>query len=185
MSRNKTMRWSGAVCLGLVCGAFGACAGSDRPEPTDAQAEQIAAIYVNGDGTPAGGAAGAGGSGDGSGGSSMSSGGAAGGGGAGECDAFAILAASCSGTACHGAGSTVGNFAESLEIAEGFVDVPPVPGEDCEDYENPVIDTENPQQSLLVQKVNGAAPCGLDMPLTPTPLTDDEVDCLVEWIGTL
>jgi hypothetical protein len=180
MIHDKALRSLGALCLGMVCGAFAACAGTDRPEPTEAQAERIAAIYVNGEGA-AGGAAGAGGAGGGA----MSSGGAAGGGGADECDAFAILAASCDGSGCHGAGSTVGNFAESIEIAEGFVGLSPVPDGECADEDNPVIDTENPRQSLLVQKVDGSPPCGDDMPLGPAALSDDDVACLVEWIGTL
>jgi len=183
MFHDKVTRATGVWCLGLVCGAYLACAGSDRPEPSDAEAAQIAAIYVDGNGTPAGGAAGAGGS-DGAGAGGGSSAGA-GGGGTEECDAFAILDRSCSGGSCHGAGTDIGNFAESLEIAETFAGENPLPDSACADYNGTILNPDNPQQSLLVQKVNGAAPCGLDMPLAPPALTDDEVSCLVEWIGTL
>lgn len=179
MIHDEALRSLGVLCLGLACGAFAACAGTDRPEPSEAQAEQIAAIYVTGGGMPTGGAANAGGSGG-----APSGGGAGGGGAADACEPFTILSESCDGSGCHGAGSDIGNFAESIEDAELFAGLDPVT-EACADY-GPVLDPENPAQSLLVQKVDGSnPPCGNAMPLGPAPLTDDEVDCLVEWIGTL
>jgi hypothetical protein len=190
MIHDRAMRSLGAsslahLCLALLCclallGGVAACAGSERPQPTDEQEEQIAAKFVNGgSGASAGGSA----NNNGGNGGQGPAGGAGGGGGTGGCDAFGILEARCSGGSCHGAGSDLGDFAASLEQAEAFAGAAPVTP-DCLE-ENLVIDPENPLQSLLVQKLDQTPPCGSPMPLVPPLLADEEVACLVQWIGTL
>jgi hypothetical protein len=121
-----------------------------------------------------GGAAGAGGA--------AGSGGAAGAGGGGEvCNGFAVLQASCNDTNCHGAGSNLGNFAESEEAARSFI------GEEgavC-GGQGALFDPENPEDSVVVLKLSDEAPCGQPMPLNRDPLEQADIDCLVEWIGSL
>ena len=48
-----------------------------------------------------------------------------------------------------------------------------------------MLNPENPRQSVIVQKVNGAASCGAPMPIAAPPLSDDDITCLEEWIATL
>lgn len=43
-----------------------------------------------------------------------------------------------------------------------------------------IIDTANPEQSLLLTKLDTPAPCGLPMPVGPA-LTAEETACVVEW----
>jgi len=100
----------------------------------------------------------------------------------GECDGFAILKASCGSGGCHGAGSSVGNFAESLEDAKSFV------GEDAASScsgRGLLFDPDNAAASIVVQKIEGTINCGGRMPLTGAYLDADKVDCVKEWIGTL
>jgi hypothetical protein len=210
MNFDKAMRSYCIVSLGLIGGVFVACAGSSTPATDDTLQADIATAFADGAGVAGGAggaAAGAGGraSGGTGGRASGGSGGRASGGSAGSaqaseagaggsdastggtsssgCNGFEILETRCSGGSCHGAGSTLGNFAESEEIAAGLADSAPVtPGCQSEDS---LINTDNPRDSLLILKVNGTVPCGSAMPLIPPLLTDDEVDCLVEWIGGL
>jgi len=185
--QDKAVRWLGAATFCLVSGAFAACAGSKTPSVDDELEDAIADTFGNG----SVGASGSGGSGAASGGrggsaNAGSAGGSsmAGNGGAasGACNGFAILARNCGGDNCHGAGTINGNFAESEDIAAAFADQEPVT-EDCA-MDGPVLDTENPRGSLLIQKVNGTVPCGLAMPLVGQ-LSEQDIDCLEEWIGDL
>ena len=93
-----------------------------------------------------------------------------------------LLQTECGGSECHGAGAVNGNFAESLAIAENFADADPVTPQCASD--GPVLNPDNPPDSLLIQKVNGTVPCGDPMPLG-TALDDAEIECLEEWIATL
>ena len=205
------VRWFGAVSLSLVCGGFAACAGTDTP-PVDADLEDaIAQNFTNG-GIGAAGSAGGGNAGSGnaptagSGGTDDGDGDedvdppAAGGSsqlpdeedpqleedpppsGGGGCDGFAILEASCSGGSCHGAGG-LGNFAESEEAARAFVGVS---GTISCGSEGPLLDPENPGASIIIQKVEpGTPPCGGPMPIGGSPLSDEDIQCLEDWIGSL
>jgi hypothetical protein len=214
MMHDKAMRSFGAVISGLVCGAFVACAGGDAPPVDDALGAAISQNYANG--AVAGGAGGAGPAGAvatpaeplarGNGGSSPRPPAAnnptatAGTGGStaadeapaaadapaptagGACDGFAVLNQHCNGGSCHGDGG-LGNFAASEEDALAYVGVS---GTVSCSGEGPLLDPENPRQSVIIQKVLGTASCGAPMPLgTGGPLTDDDISCLEEWIGTL
>jgi hypothetical protein len=211
MMHDKAMRSLSALCLSLVCGAaFAACAGSDTPPTDEALEASIATAYANGSGPTGGtggsagrgGAAGRGGTGGGSsnGGSAQTAGtgggepagGAAGagmstGGTAGEdpppggCEGFAILQENCNGPSCHGTGAPYANFAGTEEEALAFVGES---GTTTCSAEGPLLDPENPKQSIIVQKVNGTVPCGGAMPIGGE-LTEDEIACLEEWIATL
>ena len=205
---DKAMRAYCALSLGLVLGGFAACAGTDVP-PTDDLEDSIATAYANGAGV-AGGAGGSGGSAStagsggrapaaGNGGSAgeddeTPAGGAAGSGGSGggsddpgtepDCDGFEILKTSCGSAGCHGPGSGVGNWAESLEDAQTFIDSEPVTA-GCGSVDAVLIDTENPAESLIIQKVDGAPPCGGAMPIVGDKLTDEQISCVQEWMQSL
>jgi hypothetical protein len=198
-----------AAALALVSvGSMAACAGTDTPE-TDAEfRDQLAAQYgggrvgTGGSSTGAGGGSGAGGSGaTGSGGSATGAGGGAMAGAAGgstvggtgggsssaACDGFALLSTKCGGGSCHGAPSSgsLSNFALDETTAKAFA------GEEsssCQSTDNSaVFNPDNPPASLVVKKILKTTDCGSRMPLGATmqALTDDEVDCLEDWISTL
>lgn len=190
--QDKAARWLGAATFCLVCGAFAACAGSKTPAVSDELEDAIDVTYGNGSVGSAGSSGGRGSASGGRGGSANAgsagsssvagSGAGSGGAASGACDGFGILAQHCSGNNCHGAGTANGNFAENADIAAAFAGQDPVtPG--CA-MDGPLIDTENPRGSLLIQKVNGTVPCGSPMPLVGQ-LSDDDIDCLEEWIGEL
>jgi hypothetical protein len=188
MMQDKAVRWLGAATFCWLSGTFAACAGSETPRVSDELEAAIDDTFGNG----SVGASGSGGSGAASGGrggsanagsaggSSMA--GNAGAGPSGACDGFGILQRNCGGDNCHGAGAMNGNFAESEDIAAAFADQDPVT-EACS-MDGPVLDTANPRGSLLIQKVNGTVPCGLAMPLVGQ-LSEEDIDCLEEWIGDL
>jgi hypothetical protein len=187
--------------LGGLCGAFlvaVACAGGDTP-PRDLALEQaIIDRYDNavgqagsvgmagsGGGGGQGGSANAGSGGGGgapsggSGGSGVAGSGAAGSGGGDVCNAPAtILIPRCGSAGCHGAGSAIGNFGESEAAAEALV------GEtaNCNSALQ-YFNAANPQNSLVVTKLEDAPPCGSPMPIGGDPLTPDEVNCILEWVG--
>jgi hypothetical protein len=92
-----------------------------------------------------------------------------------------VLETNCSTSNCHGEGSNLGNFAESVEAAREYI------GEEgavC-GGQGPLIDPENPEDSVLVLKLGEEAPCGQPMPLLRDPLSQSDIDCIVEWIGGL
>jgi hypothetical protein len=116
----------------------------------------------------------------------VSTGGTAGtGSGGGDCDAFAILQASCNGGSCHGDGSSFTNFAANEAEAESFA------GQQsafCGTQDNaPIFNPDNPSTSLVIKKITNTSTCGGRMPAGATTqvITPDEVACLEEWIGTL
>jgi len=201
MMRDKAMRRFGALISSLICGAVVACAGGDTPQVNDDLEGAISDTFGSGAvavvggaggraptasagsaGAPAAGGGGAGGQAPAPG-PPVAAAGAAGASStpSGACNGFAILQENCSGGSCHGAGG-VGDFAESEEAALAFVGVN---GSALCSGEGPLLVPANPRQSVIVQKVNGTASCGTDMPIGAPPLTDDEISCLEEWIATL
>ena len=181
-AQDKTLRWlASSVCL--ICGVVAACAGSETPRVSDELEAAIADTFGNGSVGAAGASGGRGGSANaGSAGASMAGNAGRGGAASGACDGFGILQDNCGGENCHGAGTINGNFAESADIAAAFAGQDPVT-EMCA-MDGPLIDTENPRGSLLIQKVNGTVPCGVAMPLVGQ-LSDEDIDCLEEWIRDL
>jgi hypothetical protein len=214
MMHDKAMRLFGAVISSLVCGAFVACAGADTPPVDDPLENAINQNFGNGavaGGTGGSSATGSAGTPAtpraGSGGSSpaanppanpdreppVASAGSAGapaeeppadddppastGGG---CDGFAVLNEHCNGGSCHGDGG-LGNFAASEEAALSFVGVS---GSATCAAEGPLLNPDNPRQSVIIQKVLGTATCGAQMPLG-VPLEEEDITCLEDWIATL
>jgi hypothetical protein len=184
MMQDKAVRWLGAATFCVVAGAFAACAGSETPRVSDELETAIDETFGNGSvgasgsGPASGGRGGSANAGSAGGPSVAGNGGAA----SGACDGFGILQVKCGGANCHGAGAGNGNFAESEAIAAAFADQDPVT-QACA-MDGPVLDTANPRGSLLIQKVNGTVPCGTAMPLVGQ-LSEEEIDCLEEWIGDL
>jgi len=197
------------AALGLATvGLMAACAGSDTPE-TDADfRDQLAAQYgggqgagtgTGGNGSGAGGGSGVGGSSasgrsaTGAGGGAMagaaggSTVGGTGGGSSSACDGFALLSSKCGGGSCHGGTSagSLSNFALDEATAKGFA------GEQsstCKAQDNAsIFDSANPAASLVIKKITATASCGGRMPLGASmqALTNDELDCLEDWIGSL
>jgi hypothetical protein len=196
--------------VGVFAGWFLACSGDDIPPIEDdlrgALAQNFGGAPTASAGSGGSGTAGRGGSsgsgnggsgngGSGSGGSGNASGGAAGSGGGGEpaggsgsgvdapdCDAFPILQDSCGLAGCHGANAPFGDFGESEDAINDFLDKPSL-DPDC-DY--PIVDTADPANSLLYVKLGEDWPreCGnLQMPAQGDFLTEDETLCVLGWLG--
>jgi hypothetical protein len=185
---RQPMRWLGVMSFCLVCGGFAACAGSKTPSISDDFEETIGDTFGNGSvgvagaGTSGGGRGGRGGSANAGSAGSSSAAGNGGAAGSGACNGFAIVQRNCNGENCHGTGSVNANFAESEAIAAAFAGEDPVTA-DCS-MDGPLINTDNPRGSLLIQKVNGTVPCGNAMPLVGS-LSDSDIACLEEWIREL
>lgn len=96
------------------------------------------------------------------------------------CDGFAVLEANCNSSGCHGAGSNLGNFAESESIARSFVGRE---GAVCAG-QGSIIDTDDPSASVILLKLSDDPPCGQPMPLGRA-LDAADVACLEDWIGSL
>jgi hypothetical protein len=45
-----------------------------------------------------------------------------------------------------------------------------------------LIDAERQSDSVLLDRLSAMPECGLRMPLGRTPLSDDELDCVEEWV---
>ena len=191
--------------LGMFAGWFLACAGDDIPPIEDelrgalAQNFGGASMVVGSAGNAGSGTGGSGGSGSGNAGSANNAGsGNAGGGAAGDggepvggggggvdapdCDAFPILQASCGIVGCHGEGSRVGEFGVSEDAIGEFVDRPSLASA-CDSV---FINSANPEESLIYTKLFMDFPMGcgtLQMPAAGDFLTDDEVQCVLGWLG--
>jgi hypothetical protein len=165
-------------------GSAGAAGGVASGNGGSAGSGSAAGGSANAAGGSAGSGMQAGGSGaSGAAGAGMSSDGAAGAGpatGAPACDGFAVLEANCSSGGCHGAGSNLGNFAESESIARTFIGRE---GGVCVG-QGSIIDTDDPPASVMLLKVSDDPPCGQPMPLGGT-LDEADVACLEDWIGSL
>ncbi len=99
-----------------------------------------------------------------------------------SCDGFAILATNCGTSGCHGEGSNLEDFAASEAAAREFIDQP---GTLACSGQGLVIDSEEPSESLMIRKLADDAPCGQRMPVSGTPLSRAEVECIEDWIGSL
>ena len=101
-------------------------------------------------------------------------------------DAGRFLVDNCGTKACHGPGS--GTFFAVLDgnQARGLLRMAePSPTGYCQTHPR-LIDSENPRQSLIVQKlVAGHEVCGSPMPITGGPhlLARGEVACFVRWVA--
>jgi hypothetical protein len=107
---------------------------------------------------------------------------------AGACSQFdpgRFLVDNCGTKACHGPGSKMVFAVVDRSRARGLLrDAEPSHAGYCQAHSR-LIDSENPAQSLLVQKlVAGHEVCGSPMPITGGPhrLARDEVGCFVRWV---
>jgi hypothetical protein len=97
------------------------------------------------------------------------------------CNGFLVLQEYCATSGCHGQpGAPLGDFASSEDAAREFIGVES--GVACAG-QGAIVDTDNPSASLLITKMNGEAECGQPMPPTGVQLTDEEIDCVEEWIS--
>ncbi|HTV23179.1 MAG TPA: hypothetical protein VMG12_31035 [Polyangiaceae bacterium] len=158
-----------------TAGAGGAPDDGEDPEPDDngGAAGSSMAGMAGGDGEGAAGAGGAGGA------------------GGGEpppgddCGGFALLQRTCGLSGCHAPeNAPFGGFAASEESARSYIGVE---GRITCAGQGPLFDPGDPENSVVVLKASGEADCGSSMPPAggPAPLTEDELACVVEWIGTL
>jgi hypothetical protein len=99
------------------------------------------------------------------------------------CDGFGVLETYCATSGCHGMpNAALGDFASSEDAAREFIGVQ---GRISCAGQGAIIDTDDPEASVLVAKMSDDPPCGTQMPPQGDPLTDEEVACVVEWIGGL
>jgi len=209
MKQHKAVYTLGTWGVGVSLGLMAACAGGDTPARTSALENEIAVAFAGAQPLgAAGGGSGVGGSGavstggggsvgTGTGGGTMAgnagsgsmTAGPGGGSSSGGCDGFAILESKCSGGPCHdqqnsGPG-TLSNFVLDEATAAAFVGEP---SGNCASSDNaPIFDADNPAASLVIKKITNTASCGGRMPLgaTTQQLTDAELTCVKDWIGTL
>ena len=100
----------------------------------------------------------------------------------GNCDGFAVLAANCGSSGCHGDGSNLENFAASENAARAFIDKP---GTLACTGQGMVIDPDDPDGSLMLQKLSADPPCGSTMPLGGITLGKSDIECIRSWISNL
>jgi hypothetical protein len=205
----KTQRWwlsritSGG--FGVLAVWFVACSGGDIPAvdnelradledsfPDDAPAATGNGGTANAQAGGAAGAAGAGGADEPSGGGAAGAGGGApvgggssgSGGGGDRCDApGTILVSRCGSAGCHNDGAINGGFGvdDPAALAD-FVDLP----SNYQDCQQPIIDSSDPENSLLYTKITGEfePTCGnLQMPANGDFLSEEEEACVLDWLG--
>jgi hypothetical protein len=89
-----------------------------------------------------------------------------------------IFVPSCGGTGCHSDTSPQQDLdLVSPDVKSRLVGVP---GKQCLKL---LVDPQNPEQSLLYQKLLVRPDCGVQMPLARPPLTSAEVACVLGWIA--
>lgn len=206
---TAALGFSGSLLAAI--GFMAACAGTDTPDTDQEFRDQLAAQYGGGGpvagtggstgvggGSGVGGssATGTGGSATGAGGGAMAGaagggstvvGGTGGGSSSAACDGFALLSTKCGGGSCHGSPTAGGlsNFAFDETTAKAFAGQEST---NCKATDNAaVFNPDSPSNSLVVKKILKTTDCGGRMPLGATmqALTDDEVDCLEDWISNL
>jgi hypothetical protein len=88
----------------------------------------------------------------------------------------------CSDSTCHNATDLAGTLdLVSPDLASRVVGQPgsvDCPGEI-------LVDPADPENSLILTKLEDSPPCGNRMPLIGDPLTDQEKDCVLQWVQSL
>jgi hypothetical protein len=171
---------SGAVAGAGAKGASSAASSGAGADLAAAAGGSAGAPSAAGDG---GGTAGTSGSANaGAGGPANAAGGTAGTGASIPCDGFAVVAANCGTSGCHGQGSNLEAFATSEAAARTYIGSP---GTLACSGQGDVIDADDPPASLMLTKLSDDPPCGQPMPLSGSPLTAAEIQCIEEWLGAL
>jgi hypothetical protein len=91
-------------------------------------------------------------------------------------------AAKCGGGLCHGGPGTMPvymDFGDPEGLRERIVDKP---GDTCKDAL--VIDSANPEQSLIFEKLKAIPSCGMHMPVGGD-LPPADIECLTEWVNAM
>jgi hypothetical protein len=89
-----------------------------------------------------------------------------------------ILAGNCGGTGCHGPVEPASNLdLQSPGLAGRIV------GLLAGGCEGVLADPEDPEGSILYQKLLDSPPCGVRMPYESNPLSEYEIACVKEWIS--
>jgi hypothetical protein len=100
------------------------------------------------------------------------------------CDAMeTVIQSSCGDVSCHGNPSaTIGGWGVDAASVRPYIDKPSVRGRQC----GVVIDSQNPNDSIILTKVLGTFPdenCGGTMPVGSfEPLTPVQIRCLTDWV---
>lgn len=92
----------------------------------------------------------------------------------------------CAGSACHYAG--VVNLPPNFETTGDLYTLLTTSPVTCSQAPSPrYVDTTNPESSYLLVKVRGEQPsgCGTEMPPPGSTITQEQIDCLEAWIGSL
>lgn len=96
-----------------------------------------------------------------------------------------IFAVSCGTANCHGSqgqrprGYTDLGYSVN-DVATRLLDLPGSPREAC--AEGKVIDTVQPEASLLLRKLDPVPPCGLHMPFGTYKISDFDKSCIERWV---
>jgi len=89
-----------------------------------------------------------------------------------------IFVPTCGGTGCHSAtASQQGLDLVSPDVASRVV------GVSAKVCGSVIADPQNPQASLMYQKLLPLPKCGAQMPLARPPLSSSDVACVLEWIA--
>jgi hypothetical protein len=96
-------------------------------------------------------------------------------------DTPALLVAKCTKPGCHSDASP----AAKLDLKSPGVEsrVAGQPATFC--VGGLLANPADPESSVLYRKLTDAPPCGAAMPLGDTAFTDLQLDCVLDWIGTL
>ena len=100
------------------------------------------------------------------------------------CDAHAVVfRETCGNGSCHtNRGATIGDFAVGPAEAARYVGRSSVRNVNC----GLIIDPDEPQNSLILTKVTGEypvdLPCGGPMPVGSIAITDEQIDCIADWV---
>jgi hypothetical protein len=209
--REVKRRLGAGLALSMACAA---CAGDDTPPLDGALANEIAAAYGGGTGSPTGSSA-AGSSGSGGSGSVAAVGGAAGNstmsslaGAAGAAPSMSAAGGSqasppapalpppaappCDGFAILQANCATGGCHGEGSNLEAFAASEAA----ARSYLGKsgtlacagaglLLDPKDPPASLMVQKLEDSPPCGNHMPLYGDPLPKADITCIEDWIGSL
>ncbi|HMJ14393.1 MAG TPA: hypothetical protein VK524_23415, partial [Polyangiaceae bacterium] len=96
--------------------------------------------------------------------------------------ALTTFQSSCSGSVCHSsADASTGLDLITAGVGDRLVGVPS--SQAC--GERPLIDPANPEESLLLLKLEDTPPCGSRMPLGGDPLTAEQKACIRTWVGDI
>jgi hypothetical protein len=102
-----------------------------------------------------------------------------------EC-ALEIFHTTCAGSVCHYQGAV--NLPPNFETTDDVFTMLTTSPTRCDDAVSPLlVDVANPEDSYLLVKIRGQQPagCGTPMPPDQSTITQAQIDCLEDWIGSL